>query len=31
MARTRRELHALNDHMLKDLGLPRGAIDVLFR
>jgi uncharacterized protein YjiS (DUF1127 family) len=31
LARTRRELHGLNDHLLKDLGLQRGAIDVLFR
>ena len=23
--------HALNDHLLNDLGLQRGAIDVLFR
>jgi uncharacterized protein YjiS (DUF1127 family) len=31
LARTRRELYALNDHLLRDLGLQRGAIEVLFR
>ena len=31
LARTRRELHALNDHMLKDLGLQRGSIEARFR
>ena len=31
LARTRRELNELSDHLLKDLGLRRGAIDSLFR
>ena len=31
LARTRRELHALPDHLLKDLGLRRDAIDEVFR
>jgi uncharacterized protein YjiS (DUF1127 family) len=31
LAQTRRELHALNDHMLNDLGLRRGSIERLFR
>jgi uncharacterized protein YjiS (DUF1127 family) len=30
-ARTRRELNELSDHLLKDVGLRRGAIDSLFR
>jgi uncharacterized protein YjiS (DUF1127 family) len=30
-ARLRGELHALNDHMLKDIGLQRGQISELFR
>ena len=29
--RTRLELHALSDHLLKDLGLDRGQIDSLYR
>jgi uncharacterized protein YjiS (DUF1127 family) len=29
--RLRSELHALNDHMLKDIGLQRGQINELFR
>jgi len=27
LRQTRRELHALNDHMLRDIGLSRDAID----
>jgi uncharacterized protein YjiS (DUF1127 family) len=30
-AQARRELHALSDHLLKDLGLRRAEIDRLFR
>lgn len=30
-ARTRKELHALSDHLLRDLGLRRSQIDSLFR
>jgi len=30
-ARLRRELHGLNDHYLKDIGLRRDQIDRLFR
>lgn len=30
-ARTRKELHALSDHLLKDLGLNRAQIDSLYR
>jgi uncharacterized protein YjiS (DUF1127 family) len=30
-ARARGELHALNDRMLKDIGLRRSDIDSLFR
>jgi uncharacterized protein YjiS (DUF1127 family) len=30
-ARGRRELHALSDRMLRDIGLSRGDIDSLFR
>jgi uncharacterized protein YjiS (DUF1127 family) len=30
-AQTREELHALSDHLLKDLGLNRAQIDSLFR
>ncbi len=30
-ARLRRELHGLNDHFLKDIGLRRDQIDRLFR
>jgi uncharacterized protein YjiS (DUF1127 family) len=30
-ARTRKELHALSDHLLKDLGLDRSRIDSLYR
>jgi uncharacterized protein YjiS (DUF1127 family) len=30
-AETRKELHALSDHLLKDLGLDRAQIDSLFR
>lgn len=30
-ARTRRELHALSDYLLKDIGLDRRAIDSDFR
>jgi uncharacterized protein YjiS (DUF1127 family) len=29
--RTRRELHALSDHALRDIGLDRQRIDALFR
>jgi len=29
-ARTRRELHNLNDHFLRDIGLDRNQIDRLF-
>lgn len=31
VARARSELHALSDRTLKDIGLPRGQIDSLFR
>jgi uncharacterized protein YjiS (DUF1127 family) len=31
VARARRELHALSDRTLKDIGLSRGQIDSLFR
>ena len=31
LARTRRELHELSEHLLKDIGLPRGVIDSLYR
>ncbi|MGH8706158.1 MAG: DUF1127 domain-containing protein [Burkholderiales bacterium] len=30
-ARTREELHALSDHLLRDIGLERTRIDSLFR
>jgi uncharacterized protein YjiS (DUF1127 family) len=30
-AQARKELHALSDHLLKDLGLRRSQIDSLFR
>jgi uncharacterized protein YjiS (DUF1127 family) len=30
-ARTRRELNELSEHLLKDIGLPRGVIDSLHR
>lgn len=30
-ARARRELSALSDHMLKDIGLSRGPVDSLSR
>ena len=30
-ARSRSELHALSDHMLKDIGVRRGEIERLFR
>jgi uncharacterized protein YjiS (DUF1127 family) len=30
-ARARRELHALSDHMLKDIGLNRDEVDTLLR
>jgi uncharacterized protein YjiS (DUF1127 family) len=30
-ARTRRELDELSEHLLKDIGLPRGVIELLFR
>lgn len=30
-ARTRRELNELSEHLLKDIGLPRGVIDSLYR
>jgi uncharacterized protein YjiS (DUF1127 family) len=30
-ARTRRELHALSDRRLRDLGLTRDQIDALYR
>jgi uncharacterized protein YjiS (DUF1127 family) len=30
-ARTRRELNELSEHLLKDVGLPRGVIDSLYR
>jgi uncharacterized protein YjiS (DUF1127 family) len=30
-ARTRRELSELSEHLLKDVGLRRGAIDSMFR
>jgi uncharacterized protein YjiS (DUF1127 family) len=30
-AQARKELHALSDHLLKDLGLRRTEIDRLFR
>jgi uncharacterized protein YjiS (DUF1127 family) len=30
-ARARRELHALSDRMLRDIGLSRGDIESLFR
>jgi uncharacterized protein YjiS (DUF1127 family) len=30
-ARTRSELRALSDHMLRDIGLERRQIDALFR
>lgn len=29
--RTRKELHALSDHLLRDFGLSRSQIDSLFR
>jgi uncharacterized protein YjiS (DUF1127 family) len=29
-ARIRRDLHAMSDHMLRDVGLERGRIDALF-
>jgi uncharacterized protein YjiS (DUF1127 family) len=29
--RSRRELNELSEHLLKDVGLRRGAIDSLFR
>jgi uncharacterized protein YjiS (DUF1127 family) len=31
LARTRRELNELSEHLLKDIGLPRGVIDSLDR
>jgi uncharacterized protein YjiS (DUF1127 family) len=31
LARTRRELNELSEHLLKDIGLPRGVIDSLYR
>jgi uncharacterized protein YjiS (DUF1127 family) len=31
LARTRRELNELSEHLLKDVGLRRGAIGTLFR
>jgi uncharacterized protein YjiS (DUF1127 family) len=31
VARTRRELNELSEHLLKDIGLPRGVIDSLYR
>lgn len=30
-ARTRSELNELSEHLLKDVGLPRGVIDSLYR
>lgn len=30
-ARTRRELNELSERLLKDVGLPRGVIDSLYR
>jgi uncharacterized protein YjiS (DUF1127 family) len=30
-ARTRHELNELSEHLLKDIGLPRGVIDSLYR
>lgn len=30
-ARTRSELHALSDRALRDIGLERGQIDLLYR
>jgi uncharacterized protein YjiS (DUF1127 family) len=30
-AQARRQLHALSDHTLKDIGLSRGQIDTLWR
>jgi uncharacterized protein YjiS (DUF1127 family) len=30
-ARARRELNELSEHLLKDIGLPRGVIDSLYR
>ena len=30
-ARSRRELHALSDRTLKDIGLSRAEVDALFR
>ena len=30
-ARTQRELNELSEHLLKDIGLPRGVIDSLYR
>lgn len=30
-ARSRSELHALSDHLLKDIGVRRGDIERLFR
>jgi uncharacterized protein YjiS (DUF1127 family) len=30
-AQARRELHALSDRTLKDIGLSRGQIDALYR
>jgi uncharacterized protein YjiS (DUF1127 family) len=31
LARTRRELYELSEHLLKDIGLPRGVIESLLR
>jgi prepilin-type N-terminal cleavage/methylation domain-containing protein len=31
MARTRREMHGLSDHYLRDIGLDRNDIDSTFR
>ena len=30
-ARTRHQMHAMSDHMLRDIGLRRNEIDCLFR
>jgi uncharacterized protein YjiS (DUF1127 family) len=30
-ARTRKELHALSDHLLRDLGLHRSQINSIYR